>query len=296
MLGLTEQIHRNPVGVGLTVANHENFRGARDHIDADRTEHITFGSSDIGVARSDNLINRRNRFSTVGHCGDRLSSADGVALLNAGKRSSSQNQLIGFAARSRNHHHDSADTGHVSRHSVHQNGRRVSGLTARDVQTDRVQRDITNTELGSVFFGDRPALTDFMLMERTNSLSGGLKRLFLIFRKRLERFFKILFGQKELFHAFGVHMIEAIGVFKHRLVASFTHILDNRLGSARNLRINRGVHSDQFGELRSEVRILCIQSSNDHFFTVFSKISISGKISCRFNFIAVCPTISREDT
>lgn len=58
----------------------------------------------------------------------------------------------------------------------------------------------------------------------------------------------------------------------------------------------RAVDCNKLREFGREIGLLCIQSSNAHsFFTVFAKISIKGSSSWRFNFIAVLPTMRREE-
>jgi hypothetical protein len=39
VLGLAEQIHRDPVGGRAAIGQHQDFARAGDHVDADRTEH-----------------------------------------------------------------------------------------------------------------------------------------------------------------------------------------------------------------------------------------------------------------
>ena len=91
-------------------------------------------------------------------------------------------------------------------------------------------------------------------------------------------------------------MVETIGVLKDGLVPSGADILNDGFGAACDFGINRAVDCNKLREFGREVRLLCIQSSNAHsFFTVFAKISIKGSSSWRFNFIAVLPTMRREE-
>ena len=60
VLGLAQQIRGNPIGIVGPVRHHEDFRRPRDGIDADLTEHFTLGSGDIGIAGSDDLVDRCN--------------------------------------------------------------------------------------------------------------------------------------------------------------------------------------------------------------------------------------------
>src|SRR5690606_38530563 len=59
VLGLGEQVHGDPVRVGLAVADDEDFRRPGDHVDADLAEHVTLGGGDVDVARTDDLVHWR---------------------------------------------------------------------------------------------------------------------------------------------------------------------------------------------------------------------------------------------
>ena len=59
VLGLREQVHRDPVRIGGAVAQHQDFRRAGDHVDADRAEHAALGGGHVGVAGADDLVDRR---------------------------------------------------------------------------------------------------------------------------------------------------------------------------------------------------------------------------------------------
>ena len=66
MLGLAEEIHCDPVRIGLAVANDENFRRTGDHIDAHAAEYLSLGGRHIGVAGAHDLVDRFDRFGAVG--------------------------------------------------------------------------------------------------------------------------------------------------------------------------------------------------------------------------------------
>ena len=136
MLGLREEVHRDPVSRRLAVADHENFGGAGDHIDADAAEDIALRGRHIGVARADDLIDRIQGLRAIGECGNGLRAADreGAGDTREGRRR--EHELVTLAARGREHHLNSRNTRHVGRHRVHQHGGRISGLAARHVETD----------------------------------------------------------------------------------------------------------------------------------------------------------------
>ena len=76
VLGLREQIHRDPVRIGAAVGDHQDLRRAGDHVDADRAEHAPLGRGDVGVAGADDLVDLRDRRRAVGERRDRLRAAD----------------------------------------------------------------------------------------------------------------------------------------------------------------------------------------------------------------------------
>jgi hypothetical protein len=49
------------------IGNHQHFGWASQQIDADTAEQLTFGLGDVGIARPNQHINRRDRFSTQRH-------------------------------------------------------------------------------------------------------------------------------------------------------------------------------------------------------------------------------------
>src|SRR5690349_23835664 len=71
MLGLREEVHRDPVRLGPAVADDEDLRRSRDHVDADLAEHLALRGSDIGVARADDLVDARHALRAEGEHGDR---------------------------------------------------------------------------------------------------------------------------------------------------------------------------------------------------------------------------------
>ena len=55
MLGLGQQIGRDPGGIGRAVGDDQHFGGAGDHVDADGAEDLALGGGHIGIARADDL-------------------------------------------------------------------------------------------------------------------------------------------------------------------------------------------------------------------------------------------------
>ena len=81
MLGLGQQVGGDPVRIVAAVGDHQHFRRAGDHVDADRAEHLALGGRDIGVAGADDLGDRADGLGAIGKRGDRLRAADAVDLV-----------------------------------------------------------------------------------------------------------------------------------------------------------------------------------------------------------------------
>ena len=99
VLGLRKQVHGDPVRIGPAVADHQDLRGAGDHVDADLAEHHALGGGDIDIAGPDDLVDRRHGLGAVGQRGHRLGAADGEHPVDAGDRRGGQHQLVDLAIR-----------------------------------------------------------------------------------------------------------------------------------------------------------------------------------------------------
>ena len=112
------------------------------------------------VARSDNLINTRNGFGSECQRCDRLGTADFVDFGSACQMRSDQRNRVHLAVFTRwCYHHDLLDAGNLSRDNVHQYGRRIRCLAARDIDTDAGKCTYLLSENGSVRFTVEPAVT-----------------------------------------------------------------------------------------------------------------------------------------
>ena len=76
MLGLREQVERDPIRIRACVGDHQDFGHAGDHVDAHGSEHASLRGGDVRVAGSANLVDRGNRRGTVRKRRDRLRAAD----------------------------------------------------------------------------------------------------------------------------------------------------------------------------------------------------------------------------
>src|SRR5690606_3776798 len=102
--GLREKIGGDPVRIVLPVSDNENFRGASYHINTDLTENLPLGGGDIGIARTDDLVHRRNGFRSIGESGYSLGTAHTVNFINACKLRGGEHERVDHAIRRRNNH------------------------------------------------------------------------------------------------------------------------------------------------------------------------------------------------
>ena len=86
VLGLRQKIGGNPLRVVVAIGDHQHLGRTGDHIDADRAEDAALGGRDIGIARTGDLVDRRDRRGAVSERRDRLRAADAIDLADAGDR------------------------------------------------------------------------------------------------------------------------------------------------------------------------------------------------------------------
>ena len=140
VLGLRQQVGRDPVRDCRRVGDDQHFGRAGDHVDADLAEHLALGGGDIGIAGADDLGDRRDGRGAIGERRDGLRAADAIDLVDAGEMRGGQHQRIELAVRRRHHHDDARHAGDLGRHGVHQHRGRIGGGAARHVEADRFDR------------------------------------------------------------------------------------------------------------------------------------------------------------
>ena len=140
VLGLRQQIGGDPGRIVVPVGDDEDFRRPGDHVDPDPAEDPPLGRRDIGVARADDLVDRRDRRGAVGQRRDRLRPADPVDLVDAGQARRRQHQRVEHAVRRRHRHREPLDAGDPGRDRVHQHRGRIRRGAARDIKADRRDR------------------------------------------------------------------------------------------------------------------------------------------------------------
>ena len=134
VLGLRQEIHRNPGGVDGVVRDDRDLGGAREPVDPDRPEDLALGFHDVHVARADDNVDRAQRARPERHRGHGLRSTDRVHLVDAGDRGGGEDRVVQPTGRvgwrAQHHFGDARDAGGDRRH---QNRRREGRAAARYV-------------------------------------------------------------------------------------------------------------------------------------------------------------------
>lgn len=122
VLGLGEQVRRNPVRIVGAVGDDQHLGRTSDHVDAHLTEDAPLGRCYIGVAGADDLIDRCDAVGAEGESCYCLSPADPVDLVHPHQAGGCQDEGIDLAAGMGDDHGQAADAGDFGRQGVHQNG------------------------------------------------------------------------------------------------------------------------------------------------------------------------------
>ena len=101
-------------------------------------------------------------------------------------------------------------------------------------------------------------------MEHADAAGGFFKCRALFFRQRFKRLTHFFSGNHQIGELFCGQSVKASRVFEHSRVAALAHIIDNRFGSTRDLRINTGVHRHQFTEFLLKVCLGRRQTTDLH--------------------------------
>ena len=134
MLGLRQQVQRDPVRVVVAVGDHQNLGRSGNHVDANPAKHPALGGGDIGVARAGDLVHRRNGFGAVSQRRNRLRPADAVDLIHPRDLRCQQHQRIDHAPGRRASDHQPRHPGNLGRNGIHQHRRGVRGQSPRHIK------------------------------------------------------------------------------------------------------------------------------------------------------------------
>lgn|GEM_PF-4900877 len=94
-----------------------------------------------------------------------------------------------------------------------------------------------------------------MLVELTNTLRRGLKRLLLVRGQRFESLQHLLTRNDGVFHRLQIQMIEAVCIFNHGFITAGRDVLHDRFRAPRDFRVNRSVPGHELLKLRLKILI-----------------------------------------
>ena len=147
VLGLGEKIGGDESRIGGPVGEDHDLGRSGDHVDADDAEHAALGGRDIGVARTDDLGDRRDGCGPVGERGHGLRAADPVDLVDPGDARRRQHQRIDPPLWRRHDHRHAAAARDLGRNRVHHDRRWIARRAAGHIEPDRVDRPPAPSEL-----------------------------------------------------------------------------------------------------------------------------------------------------
>ena len=177
VFGLRQKIGGDPVGIAGPVGEDQYFGGASDHVDADLAEHDALGCGDIGIARADDLGDRRDGRGAVGERGNRLGPADAIDLVDPGNFGRRQHEWRQNAAGRRHDHNQPRHAGDLRRHGVHQHGRRIGSGATRHIKPDRLDRGPANAKFNAERIGKAIILRHLPAVKRLDAITRKGKRI-----------------------------------------------------------------------------------------------------------------------
>ena len=177
MLGLAEQVGGDPRRVAGAVCQHENFRRACDHINADLTEHLPLCRGHVDIAGADDLIHGGDAFGAVGKGCHGLCAARFKNQINARNDGGGQNRGVHLAVPPRGGRHDDLpDARDLGGNDVHQHGGRVRRRAARHVDARALDGGVLLPQHDAGLVVDHKVFVQLLLMEVADVLGGHLQR------------------------------------------------------------------------------------------------------------------------
>ncbi|KPZ03989.1 Uncharacterized protein ALO94_05587 [Pseudomonas syringae pv. spinaceae] len=262
VLGLGEQVHGDPVRIGLAVAHHQNLGRPGNHVDADLPEHMALGRGDIDIARADDLIDLRYALSAVGQGRHSLRAPNGEHTVNAGDTGCRQHQLVDFATRRRHDHDHLGHPRHFRRNGIHQHRRRVRRLAAGHVQAGSIQRRDFLPQHRAVGLGVAPGVLLLLLVVAAHTLGGFFQCLALNRRNARQRKLQTFAGQDQLSHRSDLQAVEFLSEFNKRCVATLTHGLDDIEHALVDRVVRHTFPAQQMIQMAREIRVSSVESAN----------------------------------
>ena len=146
MLGLAEQVGRAHFAVDAVVGDDQRLGRTGEQIDADAAEQLALGLRHIGVAGTDDHVDRRDRLGAERHGGDRLHAAEHQDLVGAAEMHGGDDRRMRPALERRRAGDDALHAGDPRGDDRHVGGGDHRIAPARHVAADRVDRDVLVAE------------------------------------------------------------------------------------------------------------------------------------------------------
>src|SRR3954467_8692807 len=292
MLGLRKEIHRHPFRRRAAVTDHQDLGGAGEHVDPDLAEHLTLCLGDIDVARTDDLIDPRQRRRAVCEGGGGVRAADGYDAVHARELGRREDQRI----RVRGHHDEAAHTGDLGGNRVHNHGRRVRRLPARHIHGHTPEPRDALAETGSVGRGLLPGRLRLLFMEGADALMRGLQCFPLFPGHPAGSTAPLFLGNFELAERASAYAVETMRILEHRGVAAGAHFGDDRAHRCLYAAVLRDLVARERRERGIEAGGPGRKPAQLHFPAALANASMSGCSAARLVLSAAWLTIRRAET
>ena len=261
VLGLRQQVGRDPGGIVSGVGDDQDFGGAGDQVDPHLAEQLTLCLGHPGVAGPGDLVDRTDRPGPPGERRDRLRPADPPDLTDPGDRGGREHQGRDLAARRGHRHRNPFHAGDPGGNGVHQHGARIGRRTARDVKPDGVERRPARPETHPrrVDVGQRLRhLADVKgrdaLLRRFQGLDQGRRAV-------RPRGFDFIRRHPQGRNAFRLETVQSGGVTKQRPVAVLANVGDDARRLAGHVGLRFAGARQQRVEIVRETRLRAVEPS-----------------------------------
>ena len=154
---------------------------------------------------------------------------------------------------------DFGDTGDIGRNGVHQYRRRISGLAARNINTDAIQwRDfLAEHRAVRIGIGETVAATGTFLvfMILANPVGCGMQCVTTLLTQRCQRGFAFGFGNFKFRDRVDGQSVKTTGIFQNSLVAVFTNVCQHIGNDGVDGFVFLGFECQYIGELIAEITL-----------------------------------------
>ena len=233
VLRLAQQVRRHMDGIALAVGNHQNFTGARDHVNGHLAKDLLLCLRHESVARSHDLVHLWDGLRAISQGSYGLGAAhfeNSVHTGNAGRR---QNGGVDFSVFSRRGHHDDLGTARdFCRDGVHQHCGRIGRRAAGDIDAHLLNGSHLLPQHHAGLVRQHEAVAHLPGVKRPDIC----RRLFQNFQKfRLHRGLRFLNFLPGNFQSFQLGLVKFRAVGKHRFIPVFPHIPENVGNNCRHI-------------------------------------------------------------